>query len=358
MKGIYVHIPFCAKRCTYCSFTSGAPHRSMPLYVEALKKEIINRLPKGEEISTIYIGGGTPSVLYGGAITDILSTIRLIASVKSDAEITVECNPDSVTDEFVKEVTAAGVNRVSIGLQTTNDRLLKYINRPHDLNGFLSAWQKLSQIPNKSVDLMIGLPRQTKDDLLDSLKLVFGLKAPHVSLYALKVEPGTVLYDSGFSEDEDYEADLYDIAYAFLKQYGYRRYEVSNFCLDDCYSRHNFSYWDMVDYYGFGVSAHSYLNGIRYANGDNVSKYILGDAQVEQTDVSKDKAEEYIMLALRTDKGIDLARLKDYGIDLLEQKREEVNKFIGDGMLVKDKNTLRLSDGAFYIMNSIISSLI
>lgn len=358
MKGVYVHVPYCAKRCTYCPFTSGAPHQSMPLYVKALKKEIVSRLPKGEDISTIYIGGGTPSILYGGAITDILSTIRSTASVRSDAEITVECNPDSVTDGFVEEIIASGVNRVSIGLQSTNDRLLKYVNRPHDLNGFMAAWNKLSVISNKSVDLMLGLPSQTQDDLLDSLKLVTQLKAQHVSLYALKVEPGTLLYKSGFIEDEDYEADLYDFAYEYLKKSGYARYEVSNFCLPGYHSRHNFSYWDMVDYYGFGVSAHSYLDGKRYANGDNVSKYILGDAQVEQTDVSNDKAEEYIMLALRTSKGVDLSRLKSYGVDLLAQKQTAVQKFIKDGLLIKDGEFLRLTDGAFYIMNSVISSLI
>ena len=357
MKGIYIHIPYCAKRCAYCSFVSGAPHESMPFYVKALIKEMSERLTVGEEISTIYIGGGTPSVLYRGAISEIIAFIRNRCAVSPTAEITVECNPDSVSKEFVDEIVGAGVNRVSIGLQTDNDELLKTINRPHDRQGFLRAYAELSKIKNKSVDLMLGLPGQTKEDLRSSLALVVSLNAPHISLYALKVEEGTLLYNSGFSVDEDFEADLYEIAYEFLTKNGYNRYEVSNFCLDDNYSRHNFAYWDMVDYYGFGVSAHSYLDGKRIANDDNINKYILGNCDVEITDVSADKAQEYIMLSLRTSVGLNLNRLLSYGVDLIKEKGKKVDELIENGFLVRKGDNLVLSEGAYYIMNSIICSL-
>lgn len=358
MKGIYIHFPYCASRCAYCSFVSGAPHESMPHYVAALKKEIEERLPFGEQISTVYLGGGTPSVMPRGTIADVLALIKSRAVISENAEITVECNPDSVTAEFVAEIVNAGVNRVSIGLQTDNDKLLASINRPHTLQGFLRAWELLSPIKNKSVDLMLGLPAQTEDDLMSSLRLVVGLNAPHVSLYALKCEEGTPLYKSGFVEDEDFEAELYQKAYDFLISHGYNRYEVSNFCLADAYSRHNFSYWDMVDYYGFGASAHSYLDGKRIANGENVSKYILGNPQRTEVDVSNDRAEEYIMLALRTSRGIDLDRLKAYGVDLLSSKKAEIDRFIRDGFLRLSGNRLVLTDSAYYIMNTIIVALI
>lgn len=358
MKGIYIHIPYCAKRCTYCSFVSGALHESMPLYVKALIKEMSDRLIKDDEISTVYIGGGTPSVLYRGAITEIMQFIRSRCIVSSDAEITVECNPDSVTEDFVDEIVKAGVNRVSIGLQTDNDELLKKINRPHDKQGFLRAWKLLDCIQNKSVDLMLGLPGQSKDDLVSSLTLVNSLNAPHVSLYALKVEEGTLLYNSGYVVDEDLEADMYELAYKFLVDNGYTRYEVSNFCLDGKYSKHNFSYWDLVDYYGFGVSAHSYLDGKRIANNDNINKYILGSIDREITDVSSDIAEEYIMLALRTNKGIDLDRLKGYGVDLEKTKGDKLARLIKDGYIARDGNRIALTEGAYYIMNNIISELI
>ncbi len=356
MRGIYIHIPFCAKRCTYCSFVSGMPHEKMHLYVDALKREMDERPIKGEDISTIYIGGGTPSVLYRGAISDILSHIFEKCAVGADAEITVECNPDSVTEDFVSEIISAKVNRVSIGLQTDNDDLLKKINRPHDKAGFLRAWKLLEKIPNKSLDLMLGLPGQNEADLLSSLELAVSLNAPHISLYALKVEEGTPLYESGFAADDDLEADFYDSAYRFLISRGYDRYEVSNFCKDGMYSRHNSAYWDLTEYYGFGISAHSLLDGKRLANDDNIDKYILGNCErfVEKSDA----AEEYIMLALRTAKGIDLDRLNGYGVDLMTAKGKEITEYIRQGFMIKEGKNLRLNDNAFYIMNDIICNLI
>lgn len=355
MRGVYIHIPYCARRCSYCAFVSGAPHATMPLYVASLRREIASRL-NGDQIDTVYIGGGTPSVLYRGALTDILGDVRRYGNVTADAEITVECNPDSVTEEFISEIVAAGVNRVSVGLQSDNDELLKRINRPHTLSGFLHAWELLSCIENKSLDLMFGLPGQTKDDVLSSLSLAVRLSPPHVSLYALKVEEGTPLYQSGFVEDEDFEAEMYELAYNFLTENGYERYEVSNFCRGGRISRHNFAYWDLKEYFGFGVSAHSLLDGKRIANDDNINKYILGD-YVRFTEDSN-PAEEYIMLALRTNRGVDLNRLKGYGEDLLAAKGDKIGEFIRQGFLIRQGDTIKLTAPAYFVMNSIISGLI
>lgn len=353
MREIYVHIPFCKRRCTYCSFVSGFPHSEMSRYVDALIAEIDRRLVYGDDVSTVYIGGGTPSVLYRGAISRILSRIRALAQVRKDAEITVECNPDSVTPEFVAEIVDAGVNRVSIGLQTANDALLRSLNRPHDKNDFLRAWDLLSPIENKSVDLMLGLPDSTEADLMDSLELVLGLQPRHVSLYALKCEEGTPLYNSGFVEDEDFEALLYDKAYKRLIERGYERYEVSNFSLPGYFSRHNCGYWDLSEYYGFGISAHSLIDGQRFFNDDNFFKYILGNCPVLEEEF--DPAEEYLMLGLRTKWGVNLDRLRSYGMELDNSK---LDHFVRMGVLRLDGNTIKLSGDAFYIMNSIISELI
>lgn len=356
MREIYIHIPFCAKRCSYCSFVSGFSHSEMPMYVSALKREMDERLLEGDDISSIYIGGGTPSVLYKGAIADIMSHIISRASVRKDAEITVECNPDSVTPEFVSEIVGAKVNRVSVGLQTTNDELLRKINRPHDLGGFVRAWELLAPIKNKSVDLMLGLPSQTKADVTATLEFVAGLKPQHISLYALKCEEGTPLFESGFVENEDFEAELYDLAYRFLVNAGYERYEVSNFALPGYHSRHNCGYWDLIEYYGFGISAHSLIDGKRMANDDNFNKYILGNNLRFEED--SDPAEEYLMLGLRTKWGVDLSRLRRYGLNLEKTKAEKLAEFIKNGFLLRSGNTIKLGDDAYYIMNSIIGELL
>ncbi len=356
MREIYVHIPFCARRCSYCSFVSGFSHSEMPMYVRALVREIDNRLLRDDDISSVYIGGGTPSVLYRGAISLIMSHINRRAKVRKDAEITIECNPDSVTPEFVSEIISAGINRVSVGLQTTNDALLKQINRPHDLNGFIRAWELLAPIDNKSVDLMLGLPNQSKADLQNSLKFVAEIKPRHVSLYALKSEEGTPLFRSGFVEDGDFEAELYDMAYNFLVSNGFERYEVSNFALPGFHSRHNCGYWDLIEYYGFGISAHSLLNGKRIANDDNFNKYIVG-TNVQFTEGSDPKT-EYLMLGLRTKWGVNLSRLYSYGLDLVKDRGDKLNEFIKNGYLIRNGDTITLSDGAYYVMDSIISELI
>lgn len=354
MREIYVHIPFCKSRCTYCAFVTGFPHSEMPLYVESLKKEINDRLISGDDISTVYIGGGTPSVLYRGAITDILDCIRSKAKLREDAEITVECNPDSVTPDFVSEITEAGVNRVSIGLQTTNDKLLKKVNRPHDLKGFIRAWELLGGIENKSVDLMLGLPRQTEEDLMHSLEFVKSISPKHISLYALKCEEGTPLFDT-FVEDEDFEAELYDIAHNYLTESGYERYEVSNFALPNYHCRHNCGYWDLTEYYGFGISAHSLIDGKRFANDDNFYKYIVGTNPRFEEDF--DPAEEYLMLGLRTKWGVDLRRLRFYGLDL-ERSNSKLDRLIRQGFLIREGDTIKLSPEAFYVMNIVIGELI
>ncbi len=354
MAGIYIHIPFCKQRCTYCAFVSGAPLFCRRKYVEVLKKEIESRLDKWVSVDTVYVGGGTPSMLERGMLKEIFDSLSKACDMRAK-EITVECNPDSVDKEFCDEIISAGVNRVSIGLQTANDKLLKCVNRPHDLSSFLRAWESLSPIRNKSVDIMMGLPGQTIEDLASTVDFVTGLNPQHISAYSLTVEDGTVLKESGFVVDEDGEADMYDVMSDILNKKGYRRYEVSNFCLPGYESKHNSSYWDLSDYYGFGVSAHSLVKGIRIANTDDFDKYVGGDfvASKEKCDF----AEEYIMLSLRTAAGLSISRLFDFGFDILNERKEQIERLVLSDLIYIDGDRIKLSDKAFYVMNDIITDL-
>lgn len=354
MAGVYIHIPYCKQRCSYCAFVSGAPLSSQSLYVQRLKEEMRSRLNKSVTIDTVYVGGGTPSMLKRGLLTDIFHALSDLGATNAK-EITVECNPDSVDEEFVAEILALNVNRVSIGLQTDNDELLKAVNRPHDKTSFLRAWKLLERINNKSVDVMLGLPHQTLDDVVNTADFVTSLKPQHISAYSLAVEQGTPLQKSGFVADDDGEADMYDLLVKKLSECGYKRYEVSNFCLDGFESKHNGSYWDLSDYYGFGVSAHSLVNGVRTANTDSIDEYLCG-----KTTVSAEKCnypEEYVMLSLRTSKGISLSKLLSYGCDILMEKKKEVDRLLDRNLIYIEGDKLALTEGAYYLMNDVITDL-
>lgn len=359
MKGIYIHIPFCKKRCGYCSFVSCTDFSRQKAYVRALLSELAARRQSGG-FDTIYIGGGTPSTLYRGGLTEIISAVSAGYALSSP-EITVECNPDSADDGFFAECADCGVNRVSLGLQTANDRLLSRIGRPHVYGQFLRAYERAKNLTeNVSVDLMLGLPDQDMRDLSDSLQKVVGLGPKHVSLYALKVEEGTPLYKEGFVPDEDAEADMYETAYRTLTENGFSRYEVSNFAVPGFESRHNSKYWDLTEYLGFGVAAHSLDGGVRSANTENIAAYIAGRRETERREIPDDeRREEYIMLRLRTHDGIDLNDYRArFGRDLLFEKKAEIDGLVRGGFLCREGAKLALCEQAFYVMNSVVLRLL
>ena len=313
------------------------------------------------EINTIYFGGGTPSVVDRGIITKIKRAIDEKFILRNDYEFTVECNPESVTDEFCNEIASVGVNRVSIGLQSANNEILKSIGRVHTVEQFIQAVEKIKSygITNISGDLILGLPNQDKTDIKTAIEIFDRLDLAHISVYALSVEEGTPLYRSGYRPDDDFQADLYDYAVELLAQNGYERYEVSNFARSGKISKHNYKYWVGADYYGFGVSAHSLVKSVRYENAPTLEEYLANPLDKKALPLSKnDMREEKIMLALRTSDGLDLAEYKTLYGDLAIEKSDQIAKLKSSGLIEIDGDKLRATAKGFYLLNTIITELI
>lgn len=318
MLGIYIHIPFCASKCSYCDFYSLAGHESkMEKYQSALLKHIEEAAPQMEPyyIDTIYFGGGTPSIYGAKYICEIFSTLKRTAKVLKSAEVTVEMNPDSVTQADLKMLKAEGVNRISLGVQSANDDILKLIGRRHTFKQAEQAVKlaRAEGFENISIDLIYGLPSQTKNDWADTLSKSIALRPQHFSCYGLKIEDGTPIckyLGSPFLPNDDEQADMYLYMTEILEHYGYPQYEISNFSLPSKESKHNLKYWRLDDYMGFGPGAHSCVGNIRYSYVRDLNKYIdgvFGNTDIideyEKTD-KLDRAAEYIMLGMRTVRGI------------------------------------------------------
>jgi len=353
--GLYIHIPFCRSRCDYCSFVSCIDTSKQDEYYKCFKNQAYSVDYNGD-FDTVYFGGGTPSVVPK-LLEKMYGFITRTFSIKSGSEITVECNPDSVDSETLKALENIRCNRVSLGLQSTDDDLLKSIGRRHNFAQFVDALKQIQKITqNVSADIMLGLPNQSLESVVQSVKQTLELGIKHISVYSLKVEQGTPLYKRGFVVDEDLQADMYDAVYEEVKKFGFERYEVSNFCLKGFESRHNYKYWSLEDYIGLGAAAHSYYGGKRY-EGVGLQDY-LKDKQPIVTDVSDDYEEELIMLSLRTKMGLELARLGEGKEKFFIRNQEKLKNYIKQGLIEVDEKYLHLTEKAFYIMNSIIVDLI
>ena len=305
--GIYIHIPFCASKCSYCDFYSlaGCDHL-MPEYQQALLEHIqeSSHSIKSYEVDSIYFGGGTPSFYGADRLVQILDQLKLNGNVRLDGEISVECNPDSLSYTALRLLRQEGVNRISIGVQASDNNLLKLIGRRHNFQQAQRAFRdaRNAGFDNISLDLMYGLPSQTKRDWADTLARIVEMHPEHISCYGLKLEPGTKMYKeykgSPILPDDDEQADMYSYAAEMLERYGYRQYEISNFAAPGFESRHNLKYWNMDDYISFGPGAHSCVGNIRYVH----RKVSIVDEYEEVSPL--ERAVEYVMLAMRTARGI------------------------------------------------------
>lgn len=324
MTGVYIHIPYCVRKCAYCDFCSVPRNETAAAYPDALCREIElsrDRLPYEGPVPSVFFGGGTPTVLPADALVRILNTIRSTYEVRSDAEITTECNPGTASyADFVK-LRSAGFNRLSLGLQSADDGLLQAVGRIHTYDQFLTAFHAARDagFQNINVDLMHGLPGQRETDYLDTLRKVCDLDPEHISAYALILEEGTPLYrqvrtGEAALPDEDAVADMEDGGMAYLKERGYKRYEVSNFARPGYECRHNLIYWNDEPYLGFGVAAHSSARGqgewLRWSNTDSIPEYLrklkrgrLPTAETLHID-KKEEMFEVVMLGLRKVHGI------------------------------------------------------
>jgi len=316
--GIYIHIPFCMSKCAYCDFYSLAGHeKHMPEYQHALLRHIREYKPQleGYLIDTVYFGGGTPSYYGSDRLISVFNALKKYGNVLVDSEVTVEVNPGTVTKADLQRLFRAGFNRLSIGVQTADDGLLKSLGRRHT---FADAEETVKNareagFENISVDLIYGLPSQTRDAWAETLSRAAALKPEHISCYGLKIEEGTQLYiykDSPFIPDDDTQADMYLYAVEALERYGYKQYEISNFARRGYESRHNLKYWMGEEFLGFGPGAHSYIGGRRYSFVADLEKYtenvLSGQSVVDLSEEITDfeRASEYLMLRLRTTRGI------------------------------------------------------
>ncbi|HRD58979.1 MAG TPA: radical SAM family heme chaperone HemW, partial [Ferruginibacter sp.] len=318
MAGIYIHIPFCKQACHYCNFHFSTNHSQKAAMVEAICKEIILTpvFDKNEFIETIYFGGGTPSLLSMPELEKILNTIRQKFSIVTDAEITLEANPDDINPTVLQAWLQAGINRLSLGIQSFNEAELKWMNRAHHAAQSLQSIDQIQAagFQNFSVDLIYGSPLLSNDDLIKNVGIIFEKNIPHISCYALTVEYKTALYylidkNKSPNVDESIQADQFEILQALMNKNGYEQYEISNFAKPGYRSKHNSSYWKSKPYYGFGPSAHSYDgNKTRRWNVANNALYIQSIEknilpQEEEILTPAQQMNEYIMIGLRTIEG-------------------------------------------------------
>lgn len=362
--GIYVHIPFCTQKCYYCDFISFANKQAMVKeYVDALKKEIKFLKTENSNITTIYIGGGTPSFIEAKYIADIIKSIKDNFVIEEVAEITIEVNPRTVTKEKLLKYKEIGINRLSIGLQSTNNRLLKDIGRIHTYEDFLDTYYSAREVgfKNINVDLMLALPNQTLEELDESIEKVVKLNPEHISVYSLILEENTKLFDLVTNRllilpDDDVERNMYWRVKEKLEQTGYNHYEISNFARTGYESKHNLNCWNQEEYIGVGVAAHSYVKGIRYSNTENLEQYICSIRKddtnfvksirtVHEIQTKDSKQKEYMMLGLRKIEGISISKFKNkFSVNPLYIYRKELNRLVNDGLIEVDMDNIRVTN--------------
>ena len=377
--GIYIHIPFCVRKCSYCDFISFANKENLiDSYVKALKKEIEKFNFSKFNVTTLYLGGGTPSYLDAKYITEILNLIKnKLANNKTswkDIEITIEVNPGTVTKEKLKAYKMAGVNRLSIGLQSTSNRLLKQIGRIHTYEDFLDTYNMAKDLgfDNINVDLMIALPNQTIEDIKESLEKIIFLNPNHISVYSLIVEEGTLIskwLDEGKIElpSDDEERRMYWYVKNFLELHGYNHYEISNFSKKQKESKHNLNCWNQEEYIGFGLAAHSYIDDTRFCNISNLEQYIENiennelnrNREIEEQQTKEDMKKEFMMLGFRKIEGVDISKFKEkYQENPLYLYRKELNKLAAEGLIEVDLNNIKLTNKGLDLANLVFEEFI
>jgi oxygen-independent coproporphyrinogen III oxidase len=365
---LYIHIPFCARKCMYCDFPSFCGQDSLMIdYAYVLASEIAANT-KDKNIKTIFIGGGTPTYLSLEAWNIISESISR-ANKEKDLEFTVECNPGTITEEKLLIFKKMGVNRLSIGLQAWQNSLLKGIGRVHTVEEFLSGYNMARSMgfSNINIDLMFGLPDQTLEQWLYTLSMVVKVGPEHISCYSLIIEEGTPFH--GLYEDkklrlpdEETERSMYEKALIMLKNEGFFQYEISNFCKAGYECRHNIVYWTLEDYIGCGASSHSYIKGKRYRNEENIEKYIKkirneGSTIVEVIENSlEDNMEEFMFMGLRMINGIDTDEFNNrFGKNIDSIYGRVIQKHVDNGLLKKSAKRIFLTGKGIELSNTVMS---
>ena len=364
--GLYIHIPFCKKKCNYCDFVSFSDKDSLiEKYKEAIIKEIKNKDLSKYKINTIYIGGGTPSILDSKCISDIINEVK--EYISDNAEITIEINPGTADEEKLKKYKEIGINRLSIGLQSTDNEILKEIGRIHTFEEFLKIYSLARKLgfSNINVDLMLGLPSQTIEILEESVRKIIKLNPEHISIYSLILEENTKMWDmvnKGILKlpSEDIERKMYWKVKNMLENNGYIHYEISNFAKKGYESRHNSDCWEQKEYIGVGLAAHSYLNQIRFSNTSNLEEYInninSGDFDknitINETQTDEDTKKEYMLLGLRKIDGVSISKYKNkFGENPVFSYRQELEKLVKENLLEIDGDNIKLTNKGLDLAN-------
>lgn len=372
MAGIYIHIPFCKQACHYCDFHFSVNQQAKTDMLAAISKELVLQKDylSGELIETVYFGGGTPSVLSQDELSLILDTIRSIHSIADHAEITVEANPDDLTPERLQELRSAGVNRLSIGIQTFDSARLKFLNRVHDGGAAIKSFTDAREagFDNISIDLIYAIPGETNEQWLEDIRQAVALKPEHISCYSLTIEDKTAFGKWAATgklkaEPDEVSAQHLELLMQELGAAGYEHYEISNFSKPGFHSKHNSSYWKGAKYLGVGPSAHSYNGESRQytvSNNHAYIKSIQGESIPFEKEIlsRENKINEYILTTLRTSWGIDLAVLKkELHYDLIEQNKSYINQLLDKELITIDNTILKLTQTGKLLADKISSDL-
>ena len=388
---IYIHIPFCVKKCNYCDFISEVAVSEVKVkYMEYLLKEIdivFIDIADKYEISSVFIGGGTPSILAGEDIKKIISKLQKIFLFSYNAEISIECNPETVSYEKLLMYKEAGINRISFGLQSANNEELKLLGRIHNYEKFVENYNLVRSVgfENINIDLMSALPFQTIESFIKTLEKVIKLNPEHISVYSLIIEEGTPFYsiykDSENIPSEDEDREMYHITKEIMEKNGYNRYEISNYAKEGFECRHNIGYWTGINYRGLGLSASSYIEGMRFSNPRNMLDYIkyIDNLYMDKKDISvngklKNNAkstiytgleteklsisalyEEFMFLGLRLIKGISEKEFEDrFNIKIDSIYYKEIKENVENGLLIRENGYIRLSEKGIDLSNQVM----
>ena len=380
--GLYVHVPFCLHKCAYCDFCSSVAtdKLQMQAYVDALCEDIIYMGKSVEAdnviVDSIYVGGGTPTLLSKKDIEYLTDTIYEAFRVTEDAEFTFEVNPATLDRAKAKALIDCGVNRLSIGLQSAHDSELEALSRIHSYKGFLNSYKiaRKAGFENINIDVMYGIPEQTPESFRATLEAVCALAPEHISMYGLRIEDGTpfCVHRSELilpSEDEEYA--MFREGRAYLKEQGYAQYEISNYAKEGFRSRHNYKYWRCEEYIGVGVAAHSFYGGVRYARITDTDRYIsylcaedsdhssvIVSSSVEQIDDAALEC-EYVMLGLRLNEGVVKSDYKrKFGIDFDSKYAQRIGEYARAGFIIDTDKSCRFSVEGMYVSNSILAEIL
>ena len=369
--GLYLHIPFCLRKCYYCDFCSAhADADTRAAYVNALCRHLEAAAPaaRGITVESVYFGGGTPTLLQTVDFMQIMRTVRAHFDLDAHAEVTSECNPVTNAAGLFEGLLEAGVNRLSIGLQSVHENELRLLGRLHTFADFLATYDaaRRAGFRNINADVMFGIPAQTLASLANTLNTLCDLSPEHISAYGLRIEEGTPFWERKNSlplPDEDTEADMADLVASTLEKRGYERYEISNYARNGYYSRHNLRYWLGEDYLGFGPAAHSFFGGVRFAAPPDTAAYISavqkGDFEALAADRhtvgDKERREEYVMLRMRLAQGVDKNDFKRHFGLSFKEAYGDLSALVSGGFLKNEKDRVAFTARGMQVSNAILS---